>query len=334
MEVAMPKLHIRDNYFWMEWLSVGFLVAGFFPNIVKIPSWMAFVFAWGIMTLTYWLSMRPNPGRILRQLCSIFNSDRGNLTSEMVTECCKPLHQIIALANRRSVRIASTFREYCDCCSEMLSTAGTNDIIYTVQTPAIPVVENADDAFKAYVEKTAKCVLKIDTVTGRHVLGGYWRLIVVDREKADEIWAKLDEFVDALFEVIKEKRGQNFAPKLGHVLIAMVSKEKAAEVFYSNIDIHITSPLTSAVAFQQPKVTERWGASVHLDEELLPTVGGNGFREKLQNCFDALWEKSTAVKLGELYDANSKTDVDAQKESLKVKLASVIKELVPEWNGR
>ena len=80
-----------------------------------------------------------------------------------------------------------------------------------------------------------------------HKVSLYRRLVIVDNKCLDEEKEKLRIFLKELFSIGNKL---DIIPTYDNIEICVAHKKNAAELFFTNIDVHITSKFSYALAFQ------------------------------------------------------------------------------------
>ncbi|MBW2662128.1 MAG: hypothetical protein JRD93_09105 [Deltaproteobacteria bacterium] len=184
-----------------------------------------------------------------------------------------------------SVDFSDNFSQYCIKCAKMLKYSG--DDICTVQTPH-DVEGDHETAFEHYINKTVEKILEQNS-DGSSVINLYKRLVIVDSAKVNVEIKKVRLFLERLFE----RGNQNEPhPSYNNIRICIVHRMFASQLFYSNLDVHITSPYNYSLAFQMPEQNGafKWSSSVHINpKDVVQEVYAN--TNTLKSAFNILWNK-------------------------------------------
>lgn len=196
------------------------------------------------------------------------------------------LSRVNDLRGYATIEFARDFSDYCARCSKMVEE--TNGNILTVQTPHF-VRGDYEQEFNQYIKCTVKKILER---SDKPVVRLYRRLIVVDQVTVHQEKHKLSRFLEELFSSANDIKPP---PSLDSVELCIVHRIFAASLFYSNVDVHITSDSDCAVAFQVlddavlMSPAYEWKASLHVMkpqfQAVYPTIGA------LKTAYDALWKK-------------------------------------------
>ncbi|MFA4917955.1 MAG: hypothetical protein WC581_01735 [Thermodesulfovibrionales bacterium] len=208
-----------------------------------------------------------------------FVTKLSNLSRQLSPSGKDALKEVIALLPPpMPVDFARSFKEYCEKCSVMVS--HSDGEIWTVQTPYD--VRGDVNYFEKYLDET------IDYLTSDGRIRLYRRLVIVDKNSFAIEWEKLETFLKKLFEkgnVLQRK------PSYDNIEICFVRKDFAEKLFYSNLDIHITSRNNYAIAFllSEPDNVgpSSWESSIHV------WVHQNVFSNyaTLRNAYNILWNR-------------------------------------------
>lgn len=230
---------------------------------------------------------------------------------------------------KKDVEFSDDFSDYCRRCSELVELSSGR--ILTVQTPYDAEGDHRT-AFTTYIQNTVKKLL--EQHDGRNRISLYRRLIIVDSGSFGKEQAKLNVFLDELF---KEGNRREPRPTYDNIEVCVVHRKFASDLFYTNLDVHITSDLNYAIAFQRPSVTSSrqtslvWASAIHFQmQEAVRSVYENV--STLREAFNTLWargcEEGGLVSLKTAYNQTHDNYLEEQnrlRETLTVKMAEVAK---------
>ncbi len=267
------------------------------------------------------------PNRILKELVRLYKNDpQPWINSVGQQEIELFIEMIERVSQSRCVGIVETFADYCTQCKIMLKRSEKGSVISTVQTSTPIGTEDTDKPFELYLEETIDLILKVQEPSETHYLRGYKRLIILDKDRIDDIMDKIDMFIDILFEKLYLLRKKEINPSLNILTLGFIKKETAAEFFYSNVDILITSDWLSSVVFQAPDNSDTWAACVYIDEKLLENETAV-LRKKLVNGFDILWGKCIKHPFSTGYNQDNGS-LDKQKSKILKDITKIITPMV------